>query len=527
MNGYFTLFTTSKGTGIKVFAPTDGGSPVSFNIIKEYLDDHKIEFDIVNVNKAVTKADGTEMIISSSQVHPERETYKLYVSGDKMLVTAFFYAPFDGSELVSKDELLKDISLRKITTGIKTDNINSFFEKREYCTDIVIAEGIVPVEGKDAEIEYLFNRTLHARPELREDGSVDYHNLNLINHCKKGDILAKLTQADNGKTGQNVMGESISPKPVKQLSLSKGKNIDLSEDKLSISAGTNGHVCFQNGKIVVSDVMTLKNVDVSTGNIEYDGSVEVEESVASGFSIKAGGNIHISGNVEGAVLEAGSDIILERGVNGMGSGRINCGGNLVSKFIENAEVRVVGSISAESIIRSDVSSETVITVDGRRGFITGGHVSAAESISVKTLGSDMGVNTLIEVGVNPGVKQRIKQLNKELAEAKKTLDKIMPTIDGAKLKLKKGIKLTPEQANYVKQLILVDKKLTDDNEKRIEEITELQNKILDAHTSFVKVSADCYPGTTVVIGEMSMIVKKTVSHGRFILDGADVRVSAY
>ena len=44
MNGYFQLVVTPKGTGIRVYAPTDGGQPLNVNDVRDYLDDRKIQF---------------------------------------------------------------------------------------------------------------------------------------------------------------------------------------------------------------------------------------------------------------------------------------------------------------------------------------------------------------------------------------------------------------------------------------------------------------------------------------------------
>ena len=71
-------------------------------------------------------------------------------------------------------------------------------------------------------------------------------------------------------------------------------------------------------KIFVSDVYDVPDdVDNSTGDIEFNGSVVVHGNVRTGFCIKCGGNIEVYGVVEGADLDAGGDIILHRGVQGM------------------------------------------------------------------------------------------------------------------------------------------------------------------------------------------------------------------
>ena len=54
MNGYFQLVITDNGTGIRVFKPTDDGLPLEVNCVRDYLDDKKIEYDVVKFSEAVT-----------------------------------------------------------------------------------------------------------------------------------------------------------------------------------------------------------------------------------------------------------------------------------------------------------------------------------------------------------------------------------------------------------------------------------------------------------------------------------------
>ena len=61
-------------------------------------------------------------------------------------------------------------------------------------------------------------------------------------------------------------------------------------------------------------------------------------------------------------------------------------------------------------MHSNIMAGTEVHVDGRRGFISGGHVSATSVVSGKILGSEMGTDTVIEVGISPVVKKRYKDL---------------------------------------------------------------------------------------------------------------------
>ncbi len=523
MNGYFQMVITPKGTGIKVFAPTEDGHPLNVNDVRDYLDDRKIQYDVVIINEAVTKADGEVVMFTEAQMLPEREGCKFDVSKDRMTVTAFFYPPTQDGELMTEEEVLGSLAYRKITYGIQTEAIHDFFEHRQYCTEIVVAQGKPVKQGKNARVELHFNSNLRAKPTLREDGSVDYFHLNLINNVEAGQLLATLHPEVLGEPGINVYGENIKPAAVKSAYIKYGKNTVLSEDKMTLTAEKSGHVTVKEGKITVSDVLTVENVDVSTGNIEYEGSVQVKGVVASNFSVKAGGNIVVKGIVEGATLDAGADIILECGAKA--GGNIKAGGNVVTKFIENATITARGGITSECILHSTVSSGTEINVTGKRGFIAGGKVSAAEKIQAKILGSEMGANTIIEVGADPELKVRLKELQKNITAANKNIEGIKPTIEGFTKMLKAGAKFTPDQVANAKKLIDLNKTLTEQIQKDSDEYQELMEKLAESKEAEVIVEGTAYPGTTVNIGELSMIVKKPVQYSRFVVDKGDVRLA--
>ncbi|MCR5402818.1 MAG: FapA family protein [Butyrivibrio sp.] len=523
MNGYFQLVITPKGTGIKVFAPTGGGSSLHVNDVRDYLDNRKIQYDVVVINNAVTKADESVVIFTDVQIMPEREAVKFDISKDHMLVTAFFYPPTVGAELLTEKEVLSSLAYRRVNYGIQTEAIHKFFEQRQYCTEIVVARGKPVEEGQNAFVEYHFNLNNRPKPTLNADGSVDYFNLNIINNVQEGQLLATLHPEIIGKSGINVHGETIKPHSVKNAFIKYGRNTILSEDKLTLKAGRSGHVTVQDGKISVSDVLSVKNVDVSTGNIEYEGSVEVNGMVAANFSVKAGGNIIVKDIVEGATLDAGADVLLECGVKA--GGNIRAGGSVITKFIENASVTAGGGISSESILHSNVSSGTEINVAGKRGFISGGKVSAADKITAKILGSEMGANTFIEVGADPMVKQRLKELQKSIAAANKNIESIRPTIEGFTKMLKAGVKFTPDQVMNAKKLMALNKTLNDQIDNDSEEYSDLMDRLSDFKDAEVIVEGTAYPGTTVTIGELSMIIKKPVQHSKFEVREGDVRLA--
>ena len=528
MNGYFQLVVVPNGTGVKVFAPTDGGRAITVTDIREYLDQRSISYDVVKLDEAIQKADGSAVLFNGQKIMPERESYRLDISYDEMTATAFFYPPSDGEkgELMTADELKKDLVYQKITYGVQDANIEAFFKNRQYCTDIVLAQGKPVREGKDAHIEYLFKTDMHAKPQMKEDGTVDFFSLDLISHCKEGDELAKLTPEDPGEDGWNIYNKPVLPQKVQALKLKGNKNCIISEDGLTLSAGVNGHVSLYNNEVSVSNVYTVQGVDASTGNIDYDGSVVVNGDVESGFSVKSNGDVEVKGSVGGASIRAKGNVVLVRGMNGGTSGEIVAGGNVVTKFLEGATVKAGGSVSAESIMRSTVQAGTEVYVDGKRGFIAGGQVSAKERVVAKTLGSEMGAATLIEVGADPTLKESVKKMQAQIADAEKKKEAIQGPLSNLLRILKSGAQLKPEQLKYLQQLNMQNKIFDSTIEKNTAAVEAAKEQMKSAKRGEVIVNETAYPGTTIAISDLSREVKTAVKFSRFVIDEGEIRITA-
>ena len=168
-----------------------------------------------------------------------------------------------------------------------------------------------------------------------------------------------------------------------------------------------------------------------------------------------------------------------------------------------------------------------MNVDGRRGFITGGKVTATGGINVKTLGSEMGADTVVEVGADPKIKNRIAQLQKQIEEDKKTLQTVQPVLVATKQKIAQGVKLSQEQLKHVQSLVLVNQQKTEAINANEAELNELMEQAGNTTEAKIKVKGMVYPGTKVCIGDVSMVVQKNTHYCRFIRERGDVKVAPY
>lgn len=526
-NGYFELLPKEDGTYLRLHAPSLGKSPVSYDEISNFLTDSKIiEYDKIAIGNAIsTLKDTIEVKISDKIVSSADECIKVAIKDERMYATARFYPPIGRGLLLAKEDIINALVKAGVKYGVDEAEISSFLNNRHYCTDYILAKATPAVQGHDAVITYHFNTDLTLKPKTNEDGSVDFHQLDMISHCKKGDLLATLTPVDLGKPGIDVCGNLIKPMKVNNCILRHGKNIRLSPDGLRMFSEVDGHVSLTDGRVFVSDTYEVAaDVDASTGDIIYDGNVFVRGNVLTGFSVKAKGDIEVNGVVEGAYIEAGGQIILKRGMQGMNKGVLKANGNIITKFLENAEVIAGGYVSTESILHSKVSAKGDIIVGGKRGFVTGGQIRSGTMISVKTAGSPMGTATLLEVGIDPKIVEEFRELEKSLMTMVAEKEKLSQALALFRKKITLGTQIPPEKKEYLKQItqknILLETQIKE-SQKRYE---ELKAEVESTSSGEIKVSGIVYPGTKLIISNIIHYIRQETHYSKFVRDKADIKV---
>lgn len=505
--------------------PKDGGEQIRIGELLEYLDGLGVGYDRKRIEMMLMDDEVGDIVyhLSPNQCPPYPETYHLDVSEDNMTVYVRFIPPSDMGTRITFDDFMKDLRFSNITHGIKTDALQEHFKSPGiYCTDLMVAKGKEPRNGTDAVITYNFNTEKHRPPSQRADGSVDYFNLNMINQCRKGDLLATITPEDRGEAGFDVHGTPLNPREVKKETLKFGRNIELSEDKLSIRSMVDGHVSLVDDKVFVSDVYEVKSVDATTGNLDFEGSIQVNGDVTANFEVRAGGNVIVSGLVEDARIIAGGNIIIAKGMNGMSKGYLKAGGDVMAKFLENVRVVAGGYVESEAILHSRISAGTEVKVEGRKGIIVGGYVQAGQKVTAKSIGTSMGASTILEVGVNPLIKTQYSRMQKLVADQIKTIKNAEVILETFKEKLQKGIRFNESQLKYMKSVM----KLVEEKNAEMEQMNGRMEKLramMDIQKlSEIVVNDEIYPSTTIIIGDISKTLQTSYHYCKFVREKGEI-----
>lgn len=527
-NGFYQLHMKTDGTYLRMFPPLGDGKAVDFDEISNYLNDlNVLDYNLKDLAQGIDIAASSkvEVKILSIMINPVNESLKLRFSSDRMYAIGRFYPPSSGGKTLAYRDIEILLKQANIVHGIVVENIEYFLKNRKYCEDIILAKGTKPLEGRDAKITYHFNTDKTLKPKVNEDGTVDFHQLDMISKISKGDILATLDPAISGIAGMDIYGNKIQPKKVNRKILRHGKDIHLSEDGLTMYSDVSGHVTLTEDRVFVSNnYEVLGDVDSSTGDINYDGNVTVKGNVITGFSIYATGDIIVNGVVEGAKLKSEGHIILKRGMQGMSKGVMEAKGNIITKFIENATVHAGGYITTEAILHSYVSAKGEITVGGKKGFITGGEIRSGSAITVKTLGSTMGTQTVLEVGTDPSVMEEYREIEKLISQKQSDLDRLLPIVDSYRKKLDAGEVLAQNKIDYVKLAAESCITLRYDLKELTKQLEKLQLELNNNENAYIKVENIAYPGVKLVISNVIYYIRKQVHYSRFIRDKADIKI---
>lgn len=345
-----------------------------------------------------------------------------------------------GGARISKEAVLAALASRGVIIGIDLDAINAAIAAGR-ADALEIARGRDPVQGADAWFECLLPEPRDRRPQLDASGHVDYRDLGEIQVVKEGTALMRRHPPTPGEPGVTVTGGTVAARPGKDAQFARGLSgvmLDPVNANCLRAALSGQPVQVKNG-MSVEAVYSVDAVNMSTGNIRFDGSVKIRGDVSAGMTVIASGDIEVGGVAEAATLEAGGSIVIRGGAMGAlgrkegGEHHIRCGGSLSAAYAQQLRAEAGDSIFIDDMaMQCELSASNHIRVgQKRRGQVIGGQLQAMLSIHAKVLGGPNRIATRLEVGVSPELHRQQKALARERDGLESKLLEVSRLIDFA------------------------------------------------------------------------------------------------
>lgn len=441
---------------------------------------------------------------------PEEEHKSYVVVSDTDDAAWLYLVAKENNAPYTKDELVALLHENGVVAGINEDNLIAMVKKKVYDREIKVAETVAPVPGKDGYYEFLFDiNGAVKKPAIREDGSVDYQSMNMVNSVQAGTPLAKYHPAEAGKPGTNVRGVEIPVDAVKNLPTLKGKGVATTPDDPNTYIATQeGKIHYMDGQISINNIHKIEgDVDQLIGKVEFYGDVLISGNVAAGTVIRAGKSLTIEGTVEAASLSAGGDIILKRGIQGNQKAKVVCKGTVFADFIEHTEVRAGGNVEANIILNSKIEAEGKVILTGKRGTLIGGNVHGTKGIECKELGNDVEVKTIVHAGCQPDILMKHKRLLKEKEDIKSS----MKSLDERVMEVATKVKAGSMSPMLEKQLVLLRDEKKDLDEKLAacqEDLDYVMAYMKNARGAKISVDGKLYRGCVICVDQCRMPVER-------------------
>lgn len=521
----YSITVNDSGVFITIHTLEEGAATVNEREIFEQLTKRGVaEYNRHLIIAAIKAAENQPVKVAEKPVpepQPEPEV-QVVLSRDKMEASLEIVMPPRCSPL-TMESVLEKIKASGIVFGIDDKAIQQAYDSPG--TRVICACGQQPVHGTNAQIKHHFTLAGKIRPQEKEDGSVDFKNLNLFTTVQQGDLLAEKIPATPGIPGVDVLGGNVVAKPGKDLLLPLGKNVSAAETN-QIVADIAGQVLVINNKIHVMPVIEIKeDVDVSTGNIEFIGNVTVRGSVQPGFSVKAEGNVEIFGTISGGIVE-GKNVVIKMGIQGMHRGYVKAKENVVAKFIENATVHAgVDIVVSDVVLHSRITAGKKVLVEGRRGLITGGTVMAGEEIRAKIVGTQMSTSTELEVGVNPALREEYQHIRREMKKVEINLEQAQKALNI--LRSMDQHTMSPEKREMLLKLTKAQFHLVGQAETMRTRMAAIEEEFEEMRTGRIKVADIMYPGVKVVVGTLVKPIRDVLKFVSLYAEDGEIKIGTF
>ncbi len=347
------------------------------------------------------------------------------VSEDKMQVFLNLFSSVKNERRVSKADIDEELAEKKILSAIDEqlieESLNTLHESGKPIMDIIIARGMLPVNGDNAFLR--FEKEIGPiAGKVLGNGSIDFRDRRLFVGVDEGELIATKISATAGTPGINVYKEKISQKEGTDITVKVSDDAVYSQEKNEVRAAKAGilSVVNENNIKVSAKQIFSGDVDYSTGHIKSNDSVEIRGSVLPDFNVKTKGDVLVGGNVQAASIMSRGNTVISGGIVGKKS-RLRARGDIDINFVEGGRVTAGGTI----VIRKQAYYCRLSAVGDIRchekSRIVGGIIACSGSFSGGDIGAPNAEPAVISVGVDRKQYKKYLKIRKKIRELKKRI----------------------------------------------------------------------------------------------------------
>ena len=362
------------------------------------LGENEDDFPIRNEDDASERTDANMV------QHPHPKGYILEVQPDGCLAELVVTRGIN--TLTTAAAIHEAIRHHRITFGLDDNRLTVAIMALNYPSELelgqrfTVATGRLPTSGSDGYIDFLLDvsgERAGPNPQSESDGRVDYKAMSEIPTVTVGTVVARRIPPEPGHPGIGIDGRPISAEPTVPASLQVGEGIELGPDGQTFIATIEGRPIVRDEVLSVLDVFMVDgDVDMSTGNISFNGHVVIKGNVLDEFHIRCK-TLEVHGTVGSAFLECSGDAELKGGVNGLRTGMLRIGGHCSAKYLNEVNAEIRGNLTVErGLTNSNIGCTG--TIEAER--IIGGRTTVLQGLVVNYLGSELGVTTTVLAGTH-------------------------------------------------------------------------------------------------------------------------------
>jgi uncharacterized protein (DUF342 family) len=455
------------------------------------------------------------------------------ISLDEMTATLLINPAFGGKPLMITD-IKNSLKQAGIIYGVISDQE---MEQRlqENASNFIIASGLIPIDGIDTQFVSLVPDIIE-RPQIEDDCICDFRNISSIVIVQEGDALMRRIPSVQGEKGYNVFGKLLNCYNGIEIPFSQnlqGVCIAPDDTDVLLSTLTGTATLIQHG-IIVLPLLVVDEVSLKTGNIDFAGSVVVLGNVEAGMKISALNDVNIEGNVESASIECGGiltvynfvqnsslrankNVFLQGGAN---STKITSHASINVTFSEYSHIEAglnitIGDFSLNSNLFAGnrIAVGQITSSRQNKKSIIGGIAWAMLEIKAKIIGVNTEVPTIISVGSNPNIQQRVDELDNLIAENDKKQKQINNLFEH--INVQKSSNDEFKQADLQKKLKLNFAKLLSERESYDIEYLKLHENTEKLHLARVVADKNVHVGCEIQISGLAHKIREPLGQSIF------------